>query len=163
VQINWLSLYLQILTGSGGGVKHSVLVLEQKTLRARVSIHRIIYADYAAVFARCVFWLSLVMLISWHRQFWHSAAQKLISTKSEGWWGRVSWPQILFSIHDTGQGSIWQGVNSPPVGKHSCAVGYTDCTLCFVGVALAVAAGVALGFIVGCIMLFAVMSNTKHR
>jgi len=27
---------------------------------------------------------------------------------------------------------------------------------------LAVAAGVALGFIVGCIMLFAVMTNTKH-
>ena len=32
-----------------------------------------------------------------------------------------------------------------------------------VGVAVAVAAGVALGFVVGCVMLFAVMTNHKHR
>ena len=32
-----------------------------------------------------------------------------------------------------------------------------------VGIVLAVAAGVALGFIIGCIMLFAVMTNNKHR
>ena len=31
------------------------------------------------------------------------------------------------------------------------------------GIALAVAAGVALGFVVGCVLLFAVMTNNKRR
>ena len=80
------------------------------------------------------------LLIDWLIDSWR---QKVESIYGADFWSAISCLYTLFRCRSNDGSSIL--------------------TVVCLGITLAVSAGVALGFIVGCIMLFAVMTNTKHR